>query len=140
MTKAEVEPARQRDSCAVASTIPRSGRTAQVRHEEAVVHIYDEPALGWTLVLRRQPVHLVDGYPEGGYTDAYELICCDCGDNPDLDYRDISLDLQRIRGPYRFSAGIEAYRQHDRLRHERQPVPAENGTRRRTGHADGETE
>ena len=30
---------------------------------------YDEPALGWTLVLRRQPVHLVEGRPEGGYTD-----------------------------------------------------------------------
>ena len=33
---------------------------------------YDEPALGWTLVLRRQPVHLVEGRLEGGYTDAYE--------------------------------------------------------------------
>ena len=104
------------------------------------MQIYDEPALGWTLVLRRQPVHLVDGRTEGGYTDAYELICCDCGDNPDLDYRDISPDLQRIRGPYRFSAGIEAYRRHDRLRHVQQQVPAANGTRRRTGHADGETE
>ena len=42
---------------------------------------HDEPALGWTLVLRRQPVRLVAGRPEGGYTDAYELICCDCGDD-----------------------------------------------------------
>ena len=32
---------------------------------------YDEPAPGWTLVLRRQPVHLVEGRPEGGYTDAH---------------------------------------------------------------------
>jgi len=78
---------------------------------------HDEPAPGWTLVLRRQPVHLVEGRPKGGYTDAYELICCDCGDDPDLDNRDISPDLQRIRGPYRFSAGIEAYRRHDRLQH-----------------------
>lgn len=93
----------------------------------------DEPPLGWTLVLRRQPVRLVEGRPEGGYTDAYELICCECGDDPDLDYRDVSLDLQRIRGPYRFSAGIEAYGQHDMLQHGQQPMPAANGTRRRTG-------
>ena len=59
---------------------------------------HGEPAPGWTLVLRRQPVRLVEGRPEGGYTDAYELICCDCGDKPDLDYRDISPDFQRIRG------------------------------------------
>jgi hypothetical protein len=99
---------------------------------------YDEPALGWTLVLRRQPVRLVEGRPEGGYTDAYELICGDCGDDPDLDYRDVSPDFQRIRGPYRFSAGIEAYGQHDRLQH-RQPIPAANGTRRRAGPAGGTT-
>ena len=99
----------------------------------------DEPALGWTLVLRRQPVHLVEGRPEGGYTDAYELICCDCGDDPDLDYRDVSPDLQRIRGPYRFSAGIEAYGQHVRLQHGQPPIPAASGTRRRTGSADDQT-
>jgi hypothetical protein len=97
---------------------------------------YDDPALGWTLVLRRQPVHVVEGCPEGGYTDAYELICCYCGDDPDLDYREVRPDLQQIRGPYRFSAGIEAYGHHDRLRH-RQLKPAANGPRRRTGPADG---
>jgi hypothetical protein len=100
---------------------------------------YDEPALGWTLVLLRQPVHLVEGRPEGGYTDAHELICCDCGDDPDLDYRDISSDLRRIRGPYGFSAGIEAYGQHDRLQHGQPPIPAASGTRKRTGYADGTT-
>ena len=100
---------------------------------------HDEPGLGWTLVLRRQPVHLVEGRPEGGYTDAYEFICCDCGDDPDLDFRDISPDLQQIRGPYRFSAGIEAYGQHDRIRHRQQPIPAANGTWWRTGSADGKT-
>ncbi len=50
----------------------------------------DQPAPGWTVVLRRQPVRIVEGQPEGGYTDAYDLICCECGDQPDLDYRDIS--------------------------------------------------
>jgi hypothetical protein len=85
------------------------------------VQIDDEPALGWTLVLRRQPVHLVAGRPEGGYTDAYELICCYCGDDPDLDYRDISPDLRCLRGPYRLSAGIEAYQRHDRIQHGPEP-------------------
>ncbi len=99
----------------------------------------DEPAPGWTLVLRRQPVRLVEGRPEGGYTDAYELICCECGDNPDLDYREVSPDLQRIRGPYEFAAGIVAYVQHDRLQHGQQPIPAANGTGPRTGRADGKT-
>ena len=53
---------------------------------------YDQPTLGWTVVLRRQPVRIVEGQPEGGYTDAYELICCECGDHPDLDYREISAE------------------------------------------------
>jgi hypothetical protein len=100
---------------------------------------HDEPVLGWTLVLRRQPVHLVEGRPEGSYADSYELICCDCGDDPDLDYRDISPDFQRIRGPYRLSAGIEAYGQHGRLQHGQPPIPAASGTQQRTGSADGKT-
>ena len=37
---------------------------------------------GWTLVLRRQPAWIVDGAPEGGYAADFELICCDCGDDP----------------------------------------------------------
>jgi len=81
------------------------------------VQIDDEPTLGWTVVLRRQPVHLVAGCPEGGYTDVYELVCCDCGDDPDLDYRDDSRRIQRIRGPYAFPAGITAYGRHVRLQH-----------------------
>ena len=97
----------------------------------------DEPALGWTLVLRRQPVHLVEGRPEGGYTDAYELICCDCGDNPEVDYRDVSAGLQRIRGPYTVAAGISAYGQHVRLHHRQPLILAASGTRQRTGSTDG---
>ena len=99
---------------------------------------YDEPTLGWTVVLRRQPVRLVEGRPEGGYTDAYELVCCDCGDDPDLDYRDVAPRLRRIRGPYAFLAGITAYRRHVRLRHGQQPVAAATGTRRGQGYADGQ--
>jgi hypothetical protein len=65
------------------------------------------------------PVRIVQGRPEGGYTDAYELICCDCGDNPDLDYRDVSPELRRIRGPYLIAAGVAAYGRHIRLYHSR---------------------
>ena len=42
----------------------------------------------------------------------YEIICCDCGDNPGLDYDDVSPELQRIRGPYPIAAGMEAYVKH----------------------------
>lgn len=70
------------------------------------------PGPGWTLVLRRQPIRIVDGQPQGGYADVYELICCYCGDDPDLDYREVSPELQRIRGPYPIAAGITAYGRH----------------------------
>jgi len=61
----------------------------------------DQDGLGLTVVLRRQPVRIVAGRAEGGYTDAYELVCCECGDHPDLDYRAVSPELQQIRGPTR---------------------------------------
>ena len=74
---------------------------------------------GWTVVLRRRPARIVEGRPEGGYTDEYEIVCCDCGDDPDRDYREVSAELQRIRGPYPIAAGITAYvihaRRHPRL-------------------------
>jgi hypothetical protein len=101
------------------------------------VPTYDQPTLGWTVVLRRQPVRIVEGQPEGGYTDAYELICCECGDHPDLDYRDVSPELQRIRGPYTFADGIAAYGEHIRLRHRQQSMREAGQTRRskRSTHA-----
>ena len=71
-----------------------------------------QPGNDWTVVLRRRPARIVAGRPEGGYTDAYEIICCDCGDHPDLDYRQVSSALQRIRGPYRLLAGVAAYEKH----------------------------
>ena len=73
-----------------------------------------QPWHGWTVVLRRQPARMIDGQPQGGYTDAFELICCDCGDDPDLDYRDVSPQLQQIRGPWPIAAGIAAYDKHVR--------------------------
>ena len=77
----------------------------------------DQPALGWTVVLRRRPARLVDGRVEGGYTSVFEIICCECGDHPDLDYRDVSPELRRIRGPYPIGAGVAAYEEHLRRQH-----------------------
>ena len=67
---------------------------------------------GWTAVLRRQPAHVVDGRPEGRHTDMFEIICCDCGDDPSLDYLEVSPRLQLVRGPYPLVAGAAAYEQH----------------------------
>ena len=75
----------------------------------------DPPDSSWTVVLRRQPVRLVDGQLQGGYTDALELICCDCADDPDLDYREVSPRLRLVRGPYPIAAGVAAYAQHVEL-------------------------
>ena len=81
---------------------------------------------GWTLVLRRQPARMVAGRPEGGYADVFELICCDCGDDPGTDYREVSPRLQLVRGPYPIAAGVAAYEQHRRL-HQQLGVPAGRG-------------
>ena len=80
--------------------------------------IRDEPGNGWTVVLRRQPARIVEGRPEGGYTDLYEIVCCDCGDHPGLDYSEASPELRRIRGPYPIADGISAYVEHVRRRHQ----------------------
>ena len=85
-----------------------------------------QPGNGWTVVLRRRPVRIVEGRPEGGYTEDYEIICCDCGDDPDLNYGEVSPALQRIRGPYPVAAGITAYvvhaRRHSRPQEIQQPA------------------
>ena len=85
---------------------------------EIVMRTCDQSALGWTVVLRRQPARIVADQAQGGYTDLFELICADCGDHPELDYRDISARLQRIRGPYPLAAGVAAYGRHLELSHE----------------------
>jgi hypothetical protein len=82
-----------------------------------------EPGQDWTVVLRRQATRIVAGQAQGGYTDAFEIICCDCGDRPDLDYAEISPELQRIRGPYPIALGVTAYHQHLGLHHQRQAIP-----------------
>jgi len=80
--------------------------------KEAGVRIGGQPEHGWTVVLRRRPARIVGGRPQVGYTDAFEIICRQCGDNPGLDYRQVSPELQRIRGPYPMAAGVAACENH----------------------------
>jgi hypothetical protein len=63
-------------------------------------------------VLRRRPVRIVESRVEGGYTSVFEVVCGDCGDNPHLDYSEISPRLQRLRGPYPLHEGFTAYEAH----------------------------
>ena len=70
------------------------------------------------MVLRRQAAGVAEGRPEGGYTDAYEIVCCYCGDHPDLHYREVSPELRRVRGPYSVADGVAAYIEHVGRYHE----------------------
>jgi hypothetical protein len=77
------------------------------------------PEHDWKATLRRQKARPVDGQAEGGgYTDAFEIICRDCGDDPGWDYQDIPPRLQRIRGPYRIKTGVTEYQAHLALHEE----------------------
>ena len=62
--------------------------------------------------MRRQPVRIVDGCFEGGYTDVFELVCPSCGDNPYLDYPEVPPRLQWLRGPRELEAALAAYHKH----------------------------
>lgn len=65
----------------------------------------------WSVTLRRQPASLSTGHPEDD-TSTFEVICRECGDDPDLDYRDVSSELRQIRGPYPLMAGTAAFLKH----------------------------
>jgi hypothetical protein len=67
---------------------------------------------GWEVVLRRQPVDIINGRLEGDYTSEFEIICPHCGDDPALDHRAVSRRLQLLRGPYPLVVGVAAYEQH----------------------------
>ncbi len=86
-----------------------------------------QPGHGRTAFVRRQPVRIVDGRVQGGYTGVFELICPGCGDNPNVDYAEIPLQLQRLRGPLTLEAALEAYDKH------LGPLPGPNGDS--AGHA-----
>ena len=76
---------------------------------------HDQPGDGTAAVLRRLPTRVIDGQARGPYTDAFEIICFGCGDDPGLDYREVSSRLQLVRGPYPIKDGIAAYETHLRL-------------------------
>jgi hypothetical protein len=42
--------------------------------------IRDQTRDGWTVVLRHRPARIVDSQAEGPYADAFEIVCCNCGD------------------------------------------------------------
>jgi len=99
----------------------RVGRGHHARDPQGSVEASDVIAVplpgelghGITASLRRQPVRILEGRKEGGYRDAFEVVCCDCGDHPCWDYSEISLSLRRIRGPYAtMAAALAAYEQH----------------------------
>src|SRR5690348_2314474 len=71
-----------------------------------------QPGHGRTAFVRRQPVRIVDGRFEGGYTGVFELICPGCGDNPYVDYSEVLPRLQLLRGPRTLQAALEAYDEH----------------------------
>ena len=71
-----------------------------------------QPGHGSGAILRNQPVRIVDGRVEGGYTGVYEIVCPDCGDHRDLDYSEVSWRLQWLRGPHPLEAGLAAYHIH----------------------------
>ena len=67
---------------------------------------------GFGAILRRQPAPRAQGGAKGGCADWFELICFDCGDNPGLDYSQVSPRLQRIRGPRTMETAWTAYERH----------------------------
>jgi hypothetical protein len=71
-----------------------------------------QPGHGSAAFLRNQPARSVDDRAHGGYTGVYELICPDCGDDPGLDYSEVALRLQRLRGPRPIAGGLAAYHKH----------------------------
>ena len=71
-----------------------------------------QPGHGSTAFLRSQPVRIVDGCIQGGYTGVYELICPGCGDHPHLDYSEVPPRLQWLRGPRTLETTLAAYHKH----------------------------
>lgn len=71
-----------------------------------------QPGHGRTAFVRRQPVRIVDGRVEGGYTDSFELICPGCGDHPYVDFLEVPPRLQGLRGPWTLPAALAAYDEH----------------------------
>jgi hypothetical protein len=100
---------------AVAVPRPHDRRDSWLRTGSGVasaVPLAGQPGHGSAAFLRNQPVRIVDGRIHGGYNGVYELICPNCGDDPDLDYSEVAPRLQWLRGPRPIAEGLAAYHQH----------------------------
>ena len=86
--------------------------------------VRDQRGDGSTVVLRRQPARIVESRPEGGDTHIFEINCRECGDDPGQDYREVSPELQRIRGHTRSRMAWQHTRNTSRATSSRQAPPA----------------
>ena len=68
----------------------------------------------WTVVMRRRPVRIVEGSARRRLDRGIRDHLLRLRDDPDRDYRDVSPELQRIRGPYPLGAGVTACEEHVR--------------------------
>ena len=91
---------------------PRNARGPRPDTDTPAIPSAGQPGHGLAARLRRQPVRIVDGRIEGGYTDVFEVICPDCGDHPYLDYAEVIPRLQRLRGPRALEAALAEYERH----------------------------
>ena len=65
---------------------------------------------GFGAILRRcRPASIAPGRAEGSHAAEFELICFDCGNDPGLDYSQVSPRLQPIRGPRTMETAWTAY-------------------------------
>jgi hypothetical protein len=85
------------------ASAPRNAHTTQPSVGDTKIPSGHDGHGMWAF-LRRQPIRMVQGGPEGGYTDLYEVICPDCGDHPRVAHRrlaaaaDSSVTLRRRGG------------------------------------------
>ena len=66
----------------------------------------------WILVLRTHSLAIVAGRPHAGPVELFELICSACGDDSALTFGEVSLRLQRLRGPFPLESAMAEYERH----------------------------
>jgi hypothetical protein len=71
-----------------------------------------QPGHGRMAFVRRQPVRIVDGRVEGGYTSTFELIRSQLRRPSVLDYSEVRPRLQWLGGPCTLEAGLAEYDKH----------------------------
>jgi hypothetical protein len=99
---------------AVSAPRPHDRRDSRRRTGSDGAHavpLAGQPGHGSAAFLRNQPVRIVNGCI-CGCNGVYELICPNCGDDPDLDYLEVVPRLRRLRGPRTLAEGLAAYHKH----------------------------